>query len=345
MGGKLLFLLVFLTVLGAGLISQASELYIDPAGKVRISDAEITYLNNNVITVTLWGTRWVFYINPDPSFSRLTNASGETIAVPDLQKGHRIYVEGEIKDVGVGKMEINVVLLRDASIQGTLPVLSLPLVKPQATASILQSVLPVPKPISASVVQLKTETASIVASPSAKYLTRGMAGSDVKKIQETLLAQGYLKDDEVSGFFGEATERAVKKLQKANGLSQEGTVGPLTRKVLGSLSGKSTTEAKIVSAPAVVNSISAPASSVQVKASGKSLTTSLRTGMRGKEVVILQEFLQSKGFGIPNDGPVTGVYGQVTEKAVSKFQQANGLEAVGFVGPSTRELINKLLVE
>lgn len=73
------------------------------------------------------------------------------------------------------------------------------------------------------------------------------------------------------------------------------------------------------------------------------LTVNLYPGMRGEEVKILQEFLQKGGWGIPDDGPVTGFYGKVTELAVKKFQSAKGFEAVGFVGFKTRALINELL--
>ncbi len=65
--------------------------------------------------------------------------------------------------------------------------------------------------------------------------------------------------------------------------------------------------------------------------------------MRGGEVITLQEFLQKNGWGIPNDGPVTGNYGKVTVNAVKKFQVANGLPPEGEVGPKTRAAINKLL--
>lgn len=79
--------------------------------------------------------------------------------------------------------------------------------------------------------------------------------------------------------------------------------------------------------------------------SKKLLTLDLRAGMRGGEVIILQEFLQKNNWGIPNDGPVTGYYGRVTEAAVRKFQAANNLPAVGVVGPRTRELINRQLAK
>lgn len=76
---------------------------------------------------------------------------------------------------------------------------------------------------------------------------------------------------------------------------------------------------------------------------GGILTQTLRLGMRGREVTILQEFLQKGDWGIPNDGPVTGYYGKVTVNAIKKFQIANGLPPEGEVGPKTRAIINELL--
>lgn len=73
------------------------------------------------------------------------------------------------------------------------------------------------------------------------------------------------------------------------------------------------------------------------------LTQNLILGDKGKNVVILQKFLQKHGWGIPNDGPVTGFFGKVTKDSVLKFQKANALAAVGAVDSKTRELINSLL--
>ncbi len=75
----------------------------------------------------------------------------------------------------------------------------------------------------------------------------------------------------------------------------------------------------------------------------ESLTKDLSLGMRGKEITVLQEFLQKNNWGIPNDGPVTGHFGKVTKKALMNFQKAQGLAAVGIAGPETRRLINLLL--
>ncbi len=73
-----------------------------------------------------------------------------------------------------------------------------------------------------------------------------------------------------------------------------------------------------------------------------SLTHTLSLGSRGAEVSFLQQFLQTKGFGIPSDG-VTGYFGKVTEQAVKDFQQKNALEAAGIVGAKTRAIINSLI--
>ena len=73
------------------------------------------------------------------------------------------------------------------------------------------------------------------------------------------------------------------------------------------------------------------------------LMRTIGLGAKGFDVKILQEFLQKKGLGIPNDGPVTGYFGKVTEDAVKKFQEANGLEAIGSIGAKTRALINSFL--
>jgi peptidoglycan hydrolase-like protein with peptidoglycan-binding domain len=40
-------------------------------------------------------------------------------------------------------------------------------------------------------------------------------------------------------------------------------------------------------------------------------------------------------------GPVTGYFGPLTSEAVRKYQRANGLEAVGALGPKTRALLNR----
>jgi len=75
-------------------------------------------------------------------------------------------------------------------------------------------------------------------------------------------------------------------------------------------------------------------------------TKTLQRGMREDEVKQLQEFLKTPPAGGPDiypEGLVTGYFGSLTEKAVKKFQEKNGIEPIGTVGPKTRAKINELL--
>jgi peptidoglycan hydrolase-like protein with peptidoglycan-binding domain len=59
-------------------------------------------------------------------------------------------------------------------------------------------------------------------------LAYGDSGSDVSELQKRLIAEGFLTG-EATGYFGPATEQAVKKYQTAHSLNPLGTVGPGTR--------------------------------------------------------------------------------------------------------------------
>ncbi len=59
---------------------------------------------------------------------------------------------------------------------------------------------------------------------------------------------------------------------------------------------------------------------------------------KGEEVTQLQKKLLNGGY---YSGPITGTFGNLTMEAVKKFQSENGISSVGYVGPSTREALNK----
>jgi peptidoglycan hydrolase-like protein with peptidoglycan-binding domain len=69
------------------------------------------------------------------------------------------------------------------------------------------------------------------------------------------------------------------------------------------------------------------------------LTQELDPGMTNSDVTSLQTFLAGDRAIYP-EGIVTGYFGGLTEKAVSRFQSANGLSPVGRVGPQTLSAIN-----
>lgn len=64
-------------------------------------------------------------------------------------------------------------------------------------------------------------------------LYRGNSGTNVLWVQEKLQALGYFpKNVKANSYYGPTTQSAVRAFQKANGISQTGTVGPLTWGVL-----------------------------------------------------------------------------------------------------------------
>lgn len=93
----------------------------------------------------------------------------------------------------------------------------------------------------------------------------------------------------------------------------------------------------------LIKQLKIPVQKKESEESSESLTRTLRFGMRGKDVSLLQEFLGSGGVNIPNDWIVTGYFGRATEKALKDFQKARGLDALGITGPKTRAIINSLL--
>lgn len=63
-------------------------------------------------------------------------------------------------------------------------------------------------------------------------LKRGSKGSEVTLVQSTLQDLGYYTYPKMTGYFGSITEKAVKRFQKANGMSADGIVGKNTMSML-----------------------------------------------------------------------------------------------------------------
>lgn len=79
-------------------------------------------------------------------------------------------------------------------------------------------------------------------SPDAKPmgLRLGDEGDSVSKVQTLLNKYGYLSSGNVTGYYGEITENAVRSFQNRNGLSVDGTVGAQT---MAKLTGDNVTKA------------------------------------------------------------------------------------------------------
>lgn len=70
------------------------------------------------------------------------------------------------------------------------------------------------------------------------------------------------------------------------------------------------------------------------------LSRSLSFGMRGQDVVQLQNFLIARGYLAPGNN--TGNFYSLTQAAVQSFQKAQGISPIGIVGPQTRAAIARV---
>ncbi len=94
------------------------------------------------------------------------------------------------------------------------------------------------------------------------------------------------------------------------------------------------------STPLIISSPPATVSASPVIVTS-SFTSYLSRGSSGDEVTALQTLLYQKGYLTTSPN---GSFGPLTEAAVKRFQVAQGLSALGAVGPQTRDALNKLRV-
>ena len=140
----------------------------------------------------------------------------------------------------------------------------------------------------------------------------GSTGAAVSALQQNLTTLGYYYGD-VTGHYGDQTQPAVKKFQKAKGLTQDG-----------------------VASTATLNAITSALKNAGVDVGPGTVATTLREGDKGTAVTELQTMLKKLNYYY---GSVTGSFGSLTKQAVRKFQDANKLTVDGVAGPAT---INKL---
>ena len=146
-----------------------------------------------------------------------------------------------------------------------------------------------------------------IMSSSAKHYAaeNGDQGEDIQRIQGRLYELGYLAtEDLVTGNFGDKTEEAVKKLQEVNGISMDGKVGRQTMNLL---------------------------YSEEIK------PNLLMYGDKSEVVEAAQKRLKELGYLTTTPD---GAYGQDTAVALKHFQSRNDLVVDGYLGPSTRAVLN-----
>lgn len=150
-------------------------------------------------------------------------------------------------------------------------------------------------------------TYDAIMDPAAKYyaVRKGDEGDDISQLQNRLYELGYLATaDLITGNFGDSTEAAVLKLQEVNSLEADGMVGQKTMNLL---------------------------YSDEIKANF------LSYGEKSEVVLAAQERLKTLGYLMTEPD---GAFGDDTAAALRQFQSRNDLIVDGYLGPSTRDVLN-----
>ena len=172
----------------------------------------------------------------------------------------------------------------------------------------------------------------------ARYSTLefGDRGKDVLKLQMTLQTLGY-DPQGTDGKFGRGTENAVKLFQANNGLEADGKAGHLTLSLLyegsGVVANGSSSSTQVPGSTGGDASDDVPVGNVTT-----TNPNTLKYGDSGSRVTELQTLLKQLGY---DPKGVDGKFGVGTQRAVVKFQKANGLKADGLAGTKTLELIRQ----
>jgi hypothetical protein len=146
---------------------------------------------------------------------------------------------------------------------------------------------------------------------------------------------------------GTYTNCTISVIDAAGNTSNQLVISPFT---IGTAAVTTTTNYSSSNLLTQLQSLQSQLASLQSQASGNSNRTAsgatvklynftefLSVGSQDAQVTALQQLLTKDGF---YTGPITGYYGSLTEFAVKKFQSAHGIDAKGYVGPSTRVALN-----
>ena len=160
-------------------------------------------------------------------------------------------------------------------------------------------------------------------------LRMGMTGSEVRQMQERLIALGYL-EGKADGVYGSSTANAVIAFQRTNGLAKDGVAGPKTLQAIYSGKAIKAVSATPTPAPAAVSAASASSTNL-------ANSSTLHLGDKSTAVKTMQQRLIDLGY---LRGKPDGVFGSKTFEALKAFQRANRLKADGIAGSKTLQALD-----
>lgn len=183
---------------------------------------------------------------------------------------------------------------------------------------------------------------------------KGMSKAEVKSVQALLVGAGYsVGKSGVDGSYKGDTVDAVKKAQKAFGVTVDGVAGPDTLAAL--KKAQKATSKPVTPAPAKPKAPAFPlprkkgalyyyglASGPKTSVSGQTRNSAVpgdvvqvKGRWMSKGLALFQAQLIKRGWSeLKKDGP-DGRFGKTTEKVVRQFQKVAGLKVDGQVGPAT----------
>jgi peptidoglycan hydrolase-like protein with peptidoglycan-binding domain len=159
-------------------------------------------------------------------------------------------------------------------------------------------------------------------------LSIGMQSIEVSMLQYYLAVIGAYYEAvmpvDITGYFGEQTERSVKSFQRVFGLPQTGVVDRATRNDI------------FRAYQGIVESVPPQYTYVALYPN-----TVLREGASGESVKIIQQYLTYINRSYPNIPAVsdTGYFGPLTRQSVTAFQRQFGIDPSGIVGAVTWDRI------
>ena len=155
-------------------------------------------------------------------------------------------------------------------------------------------------------------------------LAKGRFGDDVVSLQEKLISAGFTPKGGADGYFGPATEAALKAYQEAEGLAVSGIADELTVAHLSNAGQEAPAEEgdepkEVVEDPTLAPEIAELAG--------------VANGSVGAAAKAVQQLLIDAG--VELRGGADGVFGPVSQAALKNFQRSRGLEASGVADEAT----------